>query len=94
MGLNTALANLYTKERGASDINPYPEGPFGTDTIFGEVNFAKSLGKNRVQEINDLRARQAFGLPSLKTGKDYTGRDYYDGQETVYGTARIYQWED
>ena len=88
MGLNTALANLYTKERGASDINPYPEGPFGTDTIFGKVNFAKSLGKNRVQEINDLRARQAFGLPSLKTGKDYTGRDYYDGQETVYGTAR------
>ena len=87
MGLNTALANLYTKERGASDINPFPEGPFGTDTIFGKVNFAKSLGKDRVREINDLKARQAFGLPSLKTGKDYTGQDYYDGQETIYGTA-------
>jgi len=88
MGLNTALANLYTKERGASNINPFPEGPFGTDTIFGKVDRTKDLGQQRVNEINELRARQAFGLPSLKTGKDYTGRDYYGGQETIYGTAQ------
>jgi len=88
MGLNTALADLYTKERGASNINPFPEGPFGTDTIFGKVDRTKDLGQQRVNEINELRARQAFGLPSLKTGKDYTGRDYYDGQETIYGTAQ------
>jgi len=87
MGLNTALANLYTKERGASNINPFPEGPFGTDTIFGKVDRTRDLGSRRIQEINDLRARQAFGLPSLKTGKAYTGRDYYPGQETIYGTA-------
>jgi hypothetical protein len=87
MGLNTALANLYTKERGASNINPFPEGPFGIETIFGKVDRTKDLGSQRIQEINDLRARQAFGLPSLNTGKDYTGRDYYGGQETVYGTA-------
>ena len=88
MGLNTALANLYTKERGASNINPFPEGPFGTDTIFGKVDRTKDLGQQRVNEINELRARQAFGLPSLRTGKDYTGRDYYGGQETIYGTAQ------
>ena len=91
MGLNTALANLYTKERGASNINPFPEGPFGTDTIFGKVDRTKDLGQQRVNEINELRARQAFGLPSLSRsnyGNDYTGRDYYDGQETIYGTAQ------
>ena len=52
MGLNTALANLYTKERGASNINPFPEGPFGTDTIFGKVDRTKDLGQQRVNEIN------------------------------------------
>jgi len=88
MGLNTALADLYTRERGASNINPFPEGPFGIETIFGKVDFAKSLGKNRVQEINDLRARQAFGLPSLKTGRDYTDKDYYLGQDTIRGEVK------
>ena len=86
--LNPTLAEMYTKQRGASDINPFPEGPFGIDTIFGKVDFAKSLGKNRVQEINDLRARQAFGLPSLKTGRDYTDKDYYQGQNTIRGEVK------
>ena len=86
--LNQQMADYYTKARGASDINPFPEGPFGIDTIFGKVDFAKSLGKNRVQEINDLRARQAFGLPSLKTGRDYTDKDYYLGQDTNRGEVK------
>jgi hypothetical protein len=88
MGLNTALANLYTKERGASNINPFPEGPFGTDTIFGKVDRTKDLGSQRIQEINDLRARQAFGLPSLNTGKSYTSKDFEAGRDTQQGMVQ------
>ena len=88
MGLNTALADLYTRERGASNINPFPEGPFGIETIFGKVDRTKDLGQQRVNEINEIRARQAFGLPSLKTGRDYTDKDYYQGQNTIRGEVK------
>ncbi len=83
----------YTTGRGATATNPYPESFFSR--MFGaeNVNYTNILGGgqaglNRVAEINDLRFRQAIGLPSLKTGKQYQAGDYYIGQDTNMGTVK------
>ena len=48
----------------------------------------RDLGSQRIQEINDLRARQAFGLPSLNTGLSYTSKDFEEGRDTNQGMVR------
>jgi len=95
---NSAIENqtqkqAYTSMRGATATNPYPESFFSR--MFGaeNVNYTNILGGgqaglNRVAEINDLRFRQAIGLPSLKTGKQYQAGDYYIGQDTNMGTVK------
>jgi len=95
---NSAIENqtqkqAYTSMRGATATNPYPESFFSQ--MFGaeNVNYTNILGGgqaglNRVAEINDLRFRQATGLPSLKTGKQYQAGDYYIGQDTDMGTVK------
>jgi hypothetical protein len=87
--LNDQMVNYYTKMRGATDTNPYPDSFFSR--VFGvdKVNYTNILGgKQGVKQVNDLRARQAFGLPSLKTEKSYQAGDYYIGQPTNMGEVK------
>jgi len=93
--LNPQLAEMYKQQeiaRTGADLNKNPFAPNIFDTIakaFGtSVDRTKDLGSQRVQEINDLRARQAFGLPSLNTGLSYTSKDFEAGRDTNQGMVR------
>ena len=83
---------IYTSMRGATATNPFPESFFSQ--MFGaeNVNYAKTMGTARVQEINDLRYNQAIGGMSNKTGantgKQYQMGDYYIDQPTQMGTVK------
>ena len=91
------LAEMYKQQEIARTGVNLDKNPF-VDSIF--TNIAKKfgteidrtkpgdLGKARVQEINDLRARQAFGLPSLNTGLSYTSKDFEEGRDTNQGMVR------
>lgn len=87
--LNPELAELYKQQEMARtgvnlDKNPFVDSIF--TKMFGDsIDRRRDLGSQRIQEINDLRARQAFGLPSLKTGKPYTSRDFELGRDTNQG---------
>ena len=101
--LNPQLAEMYKQQemaRTGIDLNknPYVDSIFNTiakklgtsvdrtsDLVKGSPTY---MTKERVQEINDLRARQAFGLPSLKTGKSYTSRDFEVGRDTQQGMVK------
>ena len=93
--LNPQLAEMYKQQEIARtgvnlDKNPFVDSIF-TNIAFGiEIDRTKpgDLGKARVQEINDLRARQAFGLPSLNTGLSYTSKDFEEGRDTNQGMVR------
>ena len=78
----------YMETRGATATNPFPDSIFSR--IFGaeNVDYTNILGSGGVQDINNLRYRQAMGLPSLKTGQDYRMGDFYIGQPTMEGTVR------
>ena len=78
----------YTQARGATNTNPFPDSIFSR--IFGaeNVDYTNILGSDGVAEVNNLRFRQATGLPSLKTGQDYIMGDYYIGQPTMEGTVK------
>ena len=93
--LNPTLAEMYKQQEIARtgvdlDKNPYVDSIF--TKLFGDtIDRTKDLGEKRIQEINDLRARQAFGLPSL-TQKDadgnpasYTSKDFEVGRDTQQG---------
>ena len=87
--LNEQMVDYYTKSRGATATNPYPDSFFSRMFGVSNVNYTNILGgTDRINEINDLRARQAFGLPSLNTGKQYTANDYYIGQNTNMGEVK------
>jgi len=99
--LNPTLAEMYKKQEADRtgvnlDKNPYVDSMF-TDLakLFGtEIDRTKDLGSNRIQEINDLRARQAFGLPSLTqydadgNAKSYTAKDFEIGRNTQQGMVK------
>ena len=83
----------YDAMRGATATNPYPESFFSK--LFGaeNVNYTNILGGgqaglNRIAEINNLRFRQATGLPSLATGQPYQAGDFYIGQPTQMGVVK------
>ena len=83
----------YDAMRGATATNPYPESFFSK--LFGaeNVNYTNILGGgqaglNRIAEINNLRFRQATGLPSLATGQPYQAGDFYIGQPTAMGEVK------
>ena len=83
----------YTAGRGATATNPYPESFFSK--LFGaeNVDYTNVLGGgqaglNRISEINDLRFRQATGLPSLVTGQPFQAGDFYIGQSTDMGVVK------
>jgi len=93
--LNPQLAEMYKQQEIARtgvnlDKNPYVDSIF--TKLFGDtIDRRTDLGEKRIQEINDLRARQAFGLPSL-TQKDadgnpasYTSKDFEVGRDTQQG---------
>jgi hypothetical protein len=80
--------DVYTMVRGATADNPYPESFFSKMFGADNVNYAKSLGRDRVREINQLRYRQATGQVSEKTGEQYKMGDYYIGQDTNMGTVK------
>ena len=87
--LNPQLAEMYKQQEIARtgvnlDKNPYVDSFF--TKLFGDtIDRRTDLGEDRIQEINDLRARQAFGLPSLNTGKAYTSKDFEVGRDTQQG---------
>lgn len=101
--LNPQLAEMYKQQemaRTGIDLNknPYVDSIFNTiakklgtsvdrtsDLVKGSPTY---MTKERVQEINDLRARQAFGLPSLKTGESYTSKDFEAGRDTQQGMVK------
>ena len=83
----------YDAMRGATATNPFPESFFSK--LFGaeNVNYTNILGGgqaglNRIAEINNLRFRQATGLPSLATGQPYQAGDFYIGQPTQMGVVK------
>ncbi len=78
----------YTQARGATNTNPFPDSIFSR--IFGaeNVDYTNILGSDGVQDINNLRYRQAMGLPSLTTGQDFKMGDFYVGQPTMEGTVK------
>jgi len=78
----------YTAGRGATATNPFPESFFSK--LFGaeNVSYTNILGQDRIDEINNLRFRQATGLPSLKTGQPYQAGDFYIGQPTEMGVVK------
>ena len=80
--------DVYTMVRGATADNPYPESFFSKMFGADNVNYAKSMGRDRVREINQLRYRQATGQLSEKTGEQYKMGDYYLGQDTNLGTVK------
>jgi hypothetical protein len=90
--LNPQLAEMYKQQEIARtgvnlDKNPFVDSIF--TSLFGDlIDRRKDLGSQRIQEINDLRARQAFGLPSLKTGLSYTQKDFEAGRDTNQGMVR------
>tara|TARA_R110002167_G_scaffold359991_1_gene577281 strand:+ start:129 stop:1340 length:1212 start_codon:yes stop_codon:yes gene_type:complete len=100
--LNEQMVDYYTKSRGATATNPFPESFFSQLVGIENVNYVKSMGKARVQELNELRARQAFNLPTLgsmkkaedmndKSGdllEEYGSGDYYIGQNTNMGEVK------
>ena len=98
--LNEQMVDYYTKSRGATATNPFPESFFSQLVGIENVNYAKSMGKARVQELNELRARQAFNLPTLSSMKraevmddssqlkEYGSGDYYIGQNTNMGEVK------
>jgi hypothetical protein len=96
--LNPQLAEMYKQQeiaRTGVDLNknPYVDSIF-TDLFGDSIDRTKDLGSRRVQEINDLRARQAFGLPSLtQKNRDgspasYTSRDFEAGRDTNQGIVK------
>ena len=96
--LNPQLAEMYKQQEIARtgvdlDKNPYVDSIF-TDLFGDSIDRTKDLGSRRVQEINDLRARQAFGLPSLtQKNRDgspasYTSRDFEAGRDTNQGIVK------
>jgi hypothetical protein len=96
--LNPKLAEMYKQQEIARtgvdlDKNPYVDSIF-TDLFGDSIDRTKDLGSRRVQEINDLRARQAFGLPSLtQKNRDgspasYTSRDFEAGRDTNQGIVK------
>ena len=83
----------YMEYRGATPTNPFPDSIFSR--IFGAENVSyvdpqtgRGMGGMDLAGINNLRYRQAMGLPSLKTGQDYRMGDFYIGQPTMEGTVR------
>lgn len=90
--LNPELAELYKQQEMARtgvnlNKNPFVDSIF--TKMFGDlIDRRRDLGSQRIQEINDLRARQAFGLPSLKTGQSYTSKDFELGRNTNQGVVR------
>ena len=78
----------YMETRGATATNPFPDSIFSR--IFGaeNVDYTNILGSKGVQDINNLRYRQAMGLPSLTTGQDFKMGDFYIGQPTMEGTVK------
>jgi len=78
----------YTIGRGASSTNPFPDSFFSK--MFGaeNVDYTNIIGSGRINEINDLRYRQATGQMSEKTGEQYQAGDYYIGQDTNMGTVK------
>ena len=78
----------YMETRGATATNPFPDSIFSR--IFGaeNVDYTNILGSDGVQDINNLRYRQAMGLPSLTTGQDFKMGDFYVGQPTMEGTVK------
>ena len=96
--LNPQLAEMYKQQEIARtgvnlDKNPFVDSIF-TDLFGDSIDRTKDLGSRRVQEINDLRARQAFGLPSLtQKNRDgspasYTSRDFEAGRDTQQGMVQ------
>jgi len=103
--LNPRLAEMYKQQEIARTGVNLNKNPF-VDSIFTDLakKFGTEidrtgrgdLGKARVQEINDLRARQAFGLPSLNTkDKDgnltyesYGSNDFEIGRDTQQGMVK------
>ena len=101
--LNEQMVDYYTKSRGATATNPFPESFFSQLMGVEKVNYVKLMGKARVQELNELRARQAFNLPTLSSMKraektdgtydssqlkEYGSGDYYIGQNTNMGEVK------
>jgi len=96
--LNPQLAEMYKQQEIARtgvnlDKNPFVDSIF-TDLFGDSIDRRRDLGSQRIQEINDLRARQAFGLPSL-TQKDrfgkpksYTSNDFELGRDTNQGMVK------
>lgn len=90
--LNPQLAEMYKQQEIARtgvnlDKNPFVDSIF--TSLFGDsIDRRRDLGSQRIQEINDLRARQAFGLPSLKSGLSYTQKDFEAGRDTNQGMVR------
>ena len=78
----------YMEYRGATVRNPFPNSIFSR--IFGaeNVDYTDILGERGVQDINNLRYRQAMGMDSQKTGKPYQMGDFYLGQPTMEGVVR------
>tara|TARA_R100001126_G_scaffold37229_1_gene20812 strand:+ start:239 stop:1450 length:1212 start_codon:yes stop_codon:yes gene_type:complete len=76
----------YMETRGATATNPFPESIFSR--IFGAENVDYTGMGIDVAGINNLRYRQAMGLPSLTTGQDYGMGDFYIGQPTMEGTVK------
>lgn len=83
----------YMEYRGATPTNPFPDSIFSR--IFGAENVSyvdpqtgRGMGGMDLAGINNLRYRQAMGLPSLKTGENYKMGDFYIGQPTMEGTVR------
>ena len=99
-GFSSFVTNLtpqqaYTMGRGAKSRalgdnvnNPFPESIFSR--IFGaeNVDYTNIIGGDRTGEINELRFRQAMGLPSLRTGQPFQMGDFYIGQPTLEGTVK------
>ena len=83
----------YDAMRGATATNPYPESffskLFGAENVdYTDILGGGQAGLNRIAEINNLRFRQATGLPSLATGQPYQAGDFYIGQPTAMGEVK------
>jgi hypothetical protein len=78
----------YMEYRGATATNPFPDSIFSR--IFGaeNVDYTGILGGKGVQDVNNLRYRQAMGMDSQKTGMPYQMGDFYLGQPTMEGVVR------
>jgi len=96
--LNKQMVDYYTKSRGATATNPFPESFWSKLVGVENVNYGKHM-----EWVNDLRARQAFNLPTLSSMKraektdgtydsselkEYDSGDYYIGQNTNRGEVK------